>query len=176
MPNELHCKCLIIGCVPWHGSFEYCLKWKSLMNTRHTSKLNKACKNLQKSSSPKEDVIQRKCRSKRRRMGLSKPEAGNTTTNTDERSVSDIINLMERKQVKVVDKGLDESDEDYGSINSSIASGPSLHYVRDLEKLRTSQDLCSSCLKLYRKAKKMRAPIKDTLLDNSKCSSCFVSA
>ncbi|KAM7378889.1 hypothetical protein PAMP_004481 [Pampus punctatissimus] len=146
------------------------------MYTRRSSRLRNASK---QSQSPNEDVVQRQPRSKRRKR--RQREADNDSVNTDEESGHDIIDLINRKHdavcvtveddgkfVEVADKGVDESDEDCHSDNSSIVSGPSMLQINRPEKLRPSQGLCSACQKLHQKAKKTR--IKDKLLDNDPSS------
>ncbi|XP_044074946.1 uncharacterized protein si:ch211-227n13.3 isoform X2 [Siniperca chuatsi] len=150
------------------------------MYQRRSSRLLKASKKSpQRSPSPNEDVIQRRFRGKRQRTGLREAEAGDSAVNTVggwHRDILDIINSThdakrvaeedEVKFVEVADKGVDESDEDCASVTSSIASGPSLLYNTTTKKPRPSQGLCSACRTLYQKAKKMKAPIKNKLLDN----------
>ncbi|XP_028328914.1 uncharacterized protein LOC114479441 isoform X2 [Gouania willdenowi] len=68
------------------------------------------------------------------------------------------------ESVEVTSDKLDKSNEDDGASGcSSIHSGPS---CLSPQKQRLSQFLCMNCHKLYQKAKKTKAPIKDKLLDN----------
>ncbi|KAA8587447.1 uncharacterized protein si:ch211-227n13.3 isoform X2 [Etheostoma spectabile] len=149
------------------------------MYHQRPSRLPKASKNNpQRSPSPNEEVIQRKLKSKRQRTGPRKIEAGDNIVNTDEgkdRDIIDIINSThdgkdveeyEGKSVEVVDEGVDESDEDCCSVSSSVASGPSFLRNASPKKPRPSQGLCSDCQNLYRKAKKIKAPMKSKLLNN----------
>lgn len=150
------------------------------MYPRGSSRPPKASKRSpQRSPSPVEEVIQRRLRGKRQRSGLRKTEAADSVVNTDEgreRDIIDIINTThdaqrvaeddEVKFVEVADKGVDESDEDCASVTSSVASGPSIL----LKKPKKQTPLCSACRKLYQKAKKMKAPIKNKLLDNGECT------
>lgn len=152
------------------------------MYTRRSSNLRTASKkSAHESPSPNEDVLQRRLTSKRHRTWLREADVG--VFNTDEGSGLDIIDLINRKHdaahvmveddgkfVEVADKGVDGSDEDCGSDNSSIVSGPSLLHASCTKKLKPSQRLCSACQKLYQKAKKTKASIKDRLLENSKCT------
>ncbi|XP_070830868.1 uncharacterized protein [Chaetodon trifascialis] len=144
------------------------------MNTRRTSK-----KSPPGSPNPEEEVIQRRFRGRRQRAGLRKTKASDSVACTDEgrgRDIIDIINSThgakhvaeedEGKFVKVADEGVEQSDEDCSSVSSSIASGPSLHYSVSPKKPKPLQGVCSACRKLYQKAKKMKAPIKNKLLDN----------
>lgn len=146
------------------------------MYPRRSSKLPKASKRSPpRSPSSEDEVIQRRSGGKRQRTGLRTTKAGNSviTNEGKDRDILDIINSTcdaervteedEGKLVEVIDEGVDESDEDCVSVTSSIASGPSTL----LKKPRPSRDLCSACKTLYQKAKKMKAPIKDKLLDIS---------
>ncbi|XP_045907224.1 uncharacterized protein si:ch211-227n13.3 isoform X2 [Micropterus dolomieu] len=166
--------------VEYYRSFEYCLKWERPMFRRRSSRLPKISKKSpERSPSPNEEVIQRRLKGKRHRTGLKKAEASDSVVNTDDGRVRDILDIInsthdaklvaeedEVKFVEVADKGVDVSDEDSVSVTSSIASGPSLLYNGASKKPRPSQGLCSACRKLYQKAKKMKAPIKNKLLDN----------
>ncbi|XP_054452495.1 uncharacterized protein si:ch211-227n13.3 isoform X2 [Anoplopoma fimbria] len=151
------------------------------MYPKSSSRLPKASKKRpQRSPSPNEEVIKRKLRGKRQKAGLRETEADDNLVNTDEKKDQDIIDIInstrdarraaeeaEVKFVEVTDEGVDDSDEDCGSVTSSIASGPSvLHNSVSPKKLRPSQGLCSACKTLFQKAKKMKAPIKNKLLDN----------
>ncbi|GLD51375.1 uncharacterized protein AKAME5_000444600 [Lates japonicus] len=165
--------------VEYYRSFEYRLKWKGPMYPRRSSRLPQASKKSpQRSPSPNEEVIQRKLRGKRRGAWQRKTKADEGVVNTDKRSKRDIIDIIndtrdasvaekdEGKFVAIADKGVDESDDDCCSVNSSIASGPSLLPHTSPRKQRPAQGLCSACQKLYQRAKKMKAPIKNKLLDN----------
>ncbi|XP_062285324.1 uncharacterized protein si:ch211-227n13.3 isoform X1 [Scomber scombrus] len=168
--------------VEYYRSLEYNLKWESHMFTKHSSRLqNSSKKNAQESPSPNKDVIQRRLRS--RRHPTWQKEADDGEVNTDEGSRLDIIDLInsthdeehvavedDGKFVEVPDKGVDESDEDCGSDNGSIVSGPSFLQLNSPKKLKPLYGLCQACRKLYQKAKKMKAPIKDKLLDNDPSS------
>ncbi|XP_056248240.1 uncharacterized protein si:ch211-227n13.3 isoform X1 [Seriola aureovittata] len=166
--------------VEYYRSLEYYLEWERPMNPRRSSRLPKAAKKSpQRSPSRNEEVIQRKLRSKRQRTGQRKTEAGDGVINTDEGSNRDIIDIInythdvkcvaeedEGKLVEIADNGVDESDEDCASVTSSVASGPSVLYHTTSKKRRRPRDLCSACQKLYQRAKKMKAQIKNKLLDN----------
>ncbi|XP_071347898.1 uncharacterized protein [Trachinotus anak] len=149
------------------------------MYPRRSSRLPKVSKKSPlRSPSPDEEVIQRKLRGKRRRTGQRTTDTGNGVVKTDKDSNRDIINIISDTQdarqvaeevegevVEIVDEGVDESDEDCGSISSSVASGPSVLY-HTMAKKQRPQDLCSACQKLYQRVKKMKAPVKKKLLDN----------
>lgn len=157
------------------------------MYPRCSSRLPKASKKRpQRSPSSDEEVIRRRLRGRRRRTELKTTEAGGSVVGTEEgrdRDIIDIINLThdakgvaeedEGRFVEVADKGVDESDEDCCSVASSIASGPSILYNAPPKKPRS---LCSTCRKLYQRAKKMKAPVKNKLLDSGVCTPSFVSA
>ncbi|XP_068427196.1 uncharacterized protein si:ch211-227n13.3 isoform X2 [Clinocottus analis] len=147
------------------------------MYPRRSSRLPKASKRSpQRSCSPSEDVIQRKRRNKRRRTALRETEAHDDIVDADEtkdRDIIDIINsecVAEEEEimcVEVADDGVDDSDDDCVSVTSSFASGPSfLHNSVSPKKLRPSQGLCLACKTVYQKARKIKAPIKNKLLDN----------
>lgn len=152
------------------------------MRTRQSARVqNSSKKNAQESPSPNKGVIQRRVRSRRHPTWLK--EADDGEVNTDEGSSLDIIDLInsthdeehvtvedDGKFVEVPDKGVDESDEDCGSDNSSIVSGPSFLQLNSPKKPKPLYGLCQACRKLNQKAKKMKAPIKDKVLDNGKCS------
>ncbi|XP_074544712.1 uncharacterized protein LOC141804268 [Halichoeres trimaculatus] len=128
-----------------------------------------------------ENVIEPQSSSTRQRtMGMKKSKACSKELKTDktrDRDMLDIINNTHRAErffkkddrpfAEVTDQGLDESDEDCVSVNSSIASGPSMPFQASPKKGRAPQSLCSACHKLYLKAKRMKAPMKDKLLDNN---------
>lgn len=150
------------------------------MYTRHSSRLSRSAKrSLQRSPSPDEDLVQRRVRSKRQR----RTEA--TEVNTGKRDIIDIIDDTQDeklasaedglKTVDIDDKGLDDSNEDCASVTSSVASGPSIFHHSTLSDGRPQQDLCSACRKLFQRAKRMKAPIKNKLLDNGE-QSFLVSA
>ncbi|KAG7227345.1 hypothetical protein INR49_000350 [Caranx melampygus] len=168
------CICSVSVQVEYYRSVEYSVKWERPMHTRHSSRLSRAAKkSLHKSPSTDEDFVQRKVRSKRQR----RTEA--TEVNTGKGSKRDIIDVIndrqdekpvyeedELKTVEIADKGLDESDEDCASVTSSVASGPSIFHHTTSNEGIPLQDLCAACQKLFQRAKRMKAPIKDKLLDN----------
>ncbi|XP_034559192.1 uncharacterized protein si:ch211-227n13.3 isoform X2 [Notolabrus celidotus] len=130
--------------------------------------------------SPKKEVTQHRKSSKRqKKMGLKKSKASDSEVNTDKRRDLDLLDIIDRTHgekglleehdrecVEVTNKGVDQSDEECLSVNSSIDSGPSIPFKTSPEKDRPSQSLCSACRKLHSKAKRMKRPIKDKLLDN----------
>lgn len=131
------------------------------MYTRHSSRPQRAAKrSFQKSPSPDEDVVQRRVRSRRQR----RTEA--TEVDTGRRDIIDIINDTQDglKTVEIADEGLDHSDED------SVASGPSIFHHTTASDGTRQQDLCPACRRLFHRAKRMKAPIKNKLLDNSEQS------
>lgn len=123
-----------------------------------------------------EEVIQRRLRSQRQR----KAETGVADTDGGtERDILDFINNAQDEEsvggedggnaVVISDKGLEDSDEDRVSVGSSTASGPSF-YLATSKKPRPSQNLCSACRKLHQKAKKIKTPIINKLLDSGECT------
>ena len=162
------------------------------MYSRRSTRLTRAQKRSpQRSPSPYEETINRRLRGKRQWTGQRRTESGEDVVKTDEGSNSDIISIIsitpDAKRVNEEDKGtvieisddgLEESDEDTGSGGSSIASGPSIlyHSTTTTKTQRPSQDLCSACKMLYQKAKRMKAPIKNKLLENGECTCYLVCA
>lgn len=128
------------------------------MSSIRASKQQKTSKRAQKSPSPNEGegVIQRKLRSSRLRSSLKEAESVTSTVSTD---------VVPNHYIEIDDDGVDkpvDGDDDA----SSIGSGPSLSYIHSIVKLSSPQALCSACRKLHQKAKRLKAPIKDKLLDN----------
>ncbi|XP_047445079.1 uncharacterized protein si:ch211-227n13.3 isoform X2 [Mugil cephalus] len=167
-------------CPHCHSSLQYCMKWKRPMyqkrSSRRLSKLQKASKKSPKKSSlSDEEVVQRRLKGQRRRTGQRKDKGAGDAADKDEGMVRDIIDIIntscdaeeenEGKAIEISDTGLDESDEDRIS-ECSVASGPNFSYCPTPKKPRPSQSLCSACRKLYQKAKRIKAPTKNKLLDN----------
>ncbi|TKS65976.1 hypothetical protein D9C73_000032 [Collichthys lucidus] len=144
------------------------------MYPRRSSRPSKgSTKSRKRSPSPNKDVTQRMLSGKRPKAGQRKTKGVNNIGNV--RDLIDIINSTNDakhvaeeedggKLLKLVDEGLDCSDED--SV-TSVASGPSLKWRPSPKKHRPLQGVCSACRKLYQKAKKMKAPLKNKLLDNN---------
>lgn len=142
--------------------------------TRHSPRLSKVSKKSpQRSPSPSEEVIQRKLKSKRQRKERTATKPSNSLVHTDEDEARDLIDTISSTHeaehvaekdggtlLEVTDEGLDKSD------NESTASGPSLQRHSPPKKRRAPKDMCSACRKLYLKAKRMKAPMKNKLLDN----------
>ncbi|KAG7465383.1 hypothetical protein JOB18_025994 [Solea senegalensis] len=135
-------------------------------------------KSPQRSRSPDEDVTQHKLRGKRPKTGRRRNKVGDGAVTIDERSNQDIsdaggVNHVAKEDegsiIVLADYGI-ESDEDSGSVNSSIVSGPSFLSHTTPKERGTSLHMCSACLKLYHKAEKMNVPMKDKLLDNDPMS------
>lgn len=123
------------------------------MYPRHSSRSTKASKQKsQRSSSPNKDVPHR-LGGKRLRKDI--------IDLIDSTYVAEDVDKKDEENVQVV-----VEDDDCYSETSSVASGPSVLCKSSARKVRPSQCLCSACLKLYQKAKKMKAPIKNKLLDN----------
>lgn len=145
------------------------------MYTRRSSKLRKGSMGGSHRSPHTNDDSIHGMWEKRNRTALRKSKVPDTVVNSDEESVCDIIDIINgaqndkrlaKEDKEVDDEELDFSDEDSHSISSSVASGPSVLQSSSARKARLSQDLCSACRKLHLKAKKMKAPIIDKLLDN----------
>lgn len=153
------------------------------MSPRRSSRVPKASKkSSQKSASLVKEVLPQRLKGKRPKTGPKKAKVDDSIGNTDEGSDRDILDIIngtnaarrvakeEESFVKVTDEGVDESDEDRYSVSSSVASGPSLLLNTTAKKWRPSKGECSACRKLYQKAKRMKAPIKNKLLDNGECT------
>lgn len=147
--------------------------------SRSSRLTNASKKRRQRSPSPNEEVSHYRLRGKRQRTGLRRTKHDDSVVNTNEERVADIIDLIDRthdayhvakkdeeKFAEVADEGGDNCDEDCCSVASSTASGPSVLHIATANKLRPLQGVCSACWKLYQKAKKMKAPIRNKLLDN----------
>ncbi|TKS80244.1 hypothetical protein D9C73_013523 [Collichthys lucidus] len=152
------------------------------MYPRRSSRPSKgSTKSPKRSPSPNKDGTQRMLSGKRPKAGQRKTKAVNNVVDADEGNVRDLIDIInstnDAKHVeeegeeedggdllKVVDEGVDCSDED--SV-TSVASGPSRKWRPSPKKHRPLQGVCSACRKLYQKAKKMKAPLKNKLLDNN---------
>lgn len=81
-----------------------------------------------------------------------------------------VVEEDEGSFVEIAAKGLDESNDDCASDSSSIRSGYCLSYCA-----RLSQGRCSACQKLYHKARRLKAPIKNELLDKGESTNLFYS-
>ncbi|XP_054889343.1 uncharacterized protein si:ch211-227n13.3 [Poeciliopsis prolifica] len=151
--------------VEYYRSFEYTLNWPATMSLRRPSRLQFP----QKSPASDEDVARPRRRSRRRRQRLDETQA-------DVSEEGDIIDLIAshpfakegaaRMAVGTLSYGLDKSNDESGSesSNSSIVSGPSTLCCDYRDEFYS--DLCSACHNLYKKAKRLKAPIRSKLLDN----------
>ena len=153
------------------------------MSPRQSPRVSKASKkSSQKSSNPVKEVQPQRLKGKRPKRGPKKSKVDDSIGDTDEASDRDILDIIsgtnaarrvakeEERFVKVTDEGVAESDEDRYSVASSVASGPSLLHNTTAKKRRPWKGECSACRKLYQKAKRMKAPIKNKLLDNGECT------
>ncbi|XP_069020545.1 uncharacterized protein [Embiotoca jacksoni] len=163
--------------VKCYRSYEYCVKWKRSMYRRRASRLPKASKQSpQRSVLPNEEVTRRKGKGQRPTASLRRAEPGDADQG-EQRDILDIINSAHEAErgaqkdhgesVRVPDSALDESDDDGGgSLCSGRASDCVLPHDVTPQKQRPAQDLCPSCRRLYQRAKRIKAPIKNRLLDN----------
>lgn len=153
------------------------------MSPRQSPRVSKASKkSSQKSGNPVKEVQPQRLKGKRPKRGPKKSKVDDSIGDTDEASDRDILDIIsgtnaarrvakeEERFVKVTDEGVAESDEDRYSVTSSVASGPSLLHNTTAKKRRPWKGECSACRKLYQKAKRMKAPIKNKLLDNGECT------
>lgn len=138
----------------------------------------------QKSPNPKQKVGTRRTRGKTKRARAKKSEAQNGVVSTNDDGARDLIDVIDTNEALRASTeqevnaegdhtGGCDSDDDGLSV-SSISSGPSFpHYTTD-KNPESSPTMCSVCLKLHHKAKRMKKPKKDKLLDNGECTGCVV--
>ncbi|XP_061550117.1 uncharacterized protein si:ch211-227n13.3 isoform X2 [Phycodurus eques] len=170
---------------PTHGGCEppeirqvvYSLNCSVTMNTRCSSKLKTASeKKLDKSPNASEDAVQRQTRAKRRRRRRRRrTEFDDGSINKEDDRIHNIIQIINSHVeeepeagsiAQVVDRGSDYLDEECGS---TTAPSP-LKVTAPNKKLRPPAGLCSSCRKFYQRARRLKTPIKDKLLDNDPTS------
>lgn len=148
------------------------------MYPRQSSKIKKGCKEeLLGSSSPNESIHHNWTKKKQKKKGaLRKTKVDDSGATTDDGDTGDILDIDSTQQkndgwfVRVDDEGVDLCDGDSSSV-SSISSGPLVLDSSSSRKQRPSQDFCSACWNLYKKAKKVKAPLKNEL-DNGEWSNC----
>ncbi|KAM9791370.1 uncharacterized protein si:ch211-227n13.3 [Syngnathus typhle] len=149
------------------------LSWRVRMSNKHSSRLKTASKKkFDKSPKLSEHVVQRRIQPKRRRRNM---EFDDSNIHKKDDSVCDIIDLINShieeepkkdSSVKVVfDQGLHDSDSQCCS-----STAPSPQKVMTPRQTRSPTGLCPSCQKLYQRAKTLKTPIKDKLLDNNPTS------
>lgn len=137
------------------------------MYPRRSVRLSKGSKEeFQESPIPNEESHHHQWTKKQKRT-LRKTKVDDSGANTADETDQDILDIIDEGWcAAVADEGVDFSDEDCDSLADSISSGPSALHSSTAKKQRSSQGLCSACWNLYQKAKKMKSPIKDKLLDN----------
>ncbi|RVE61594.1 hypothetical protein OJAV_G00172090 [Oryzias javanicus] len=142
-----------------------------VMHLRHSSKL---LKGSLKSSIPKNKAINYSLRSQGWKPSLEKTQVDDHKAdsehdqdeNSDGPGISDEEDVeRSRSPAESPDPELDGSSEACWSECSSVASGPSFQRYAALRELVPSQAVCSNCRKLYQRARRMKGPIKDRLLD-----------
>ncbi|XP_061696250.1 uncharacterized protein si:ch211-227n13.3 [Syngnathoides biaculeatus] len=148
----------------------YSLKYRVTMNTRYSSKLKTASKKkLDKSPNTSEAPILRRILPKRRRG----TEFDDSNINKEDNSIHNTININSHVEeepetgyiAQVVDRGLDYLE---GCCWSTAPSCPKV--AAPNKKLRPRAGLCPSCRKFYQRAKRLKTPIKNKLLDNDPTS------
>lgn len=134
----------------------------------------------QKSPNPKQKVGIRRTRGKTKRARSTKSESLNGVVDTDDDGARDLIDVIDSNEAQrasteeeVYAEGAHDEDEERLSV-SSIASGPSFPHDTTNNSLKSSLTMCSVCSKLHQKAKRMKKPMKDKLLDNGECTGCVV--
>ncbi|KAM4605790.1 uncharacterized protein ACJ7VT_017961 [Polymixia lowei] len=158
---------------------EDCLRWKGSMYSRQLSKSKKPSKKASEPPNPCENVVQGRLGSSGQ-AGLRGVWTGDSIIISDNGTDTDIdiMDLTDTRQdiepviIEDVGKPLEMAevteaiDEDQDSVFScsfeSTASGPSFPHM--------NSSLCSGCLELYQKAKNMKRPTKNKLLDNDPTS------
>lgn len=148
------------------------------MYPRQSSRIRKGSKEEFQGSPRPNESIHHKWMMKKRALRITKVD--DSGANTDDESDCEILDIdsTQQKHVKkdegwfarVDDEGVDLSDEDCSSV-SSISSGPSA-WDSNSRKQRLSQGFCSACWSLYKKAKQVKAPIKNKM-DNGEWSHCW---
>lgn len=162
-------------------SFDYSVSWKLPMYTRQSATIKKGCKDeFQASSSPNESIHHKWTKKKKKEEALRNTKVDDGGATTDDKSDCDILDIDSTQQkhvhkndgwfVRVDDDGVDMSDGDCSSV-SSVISGPLILDGSSSRKKRTSQNFCSACWNLYKKAKKVKAPFKNKL-DNGEWLHC----
>lgn len=162
--------------IEYYRSLEYSVKWENLMNPKRTSKRLKSSKHRDSQSSG-EESIQRKVKGQRQQKGCKKGKSVDKGVSADEQRTSDLIDIIDCDHqgendgsflAEVPDEGVEQAEDDEVS-DTSVASGPTLPHNLSAEP----RILCSACCKLYQKAKRIKAPLKDKLLDtNHKSLTC----
>lgn len=138
----------------------------------------------QSSPNPKQKVGIRRTRGKTKRASSKESDAQNGVDDTNDDEAHDIIDLIDmdeaqrastEQEVNVGEahRGGSDSEEDGHSV-SSLSSGPSIPRYTTHKNPESSPTMCSVCLKLHQKAKRMKRPMKDKLLDNGGYTGCVV--
>lgn len=154
--------------VELYRSLEYSMKWKDPMNPIRKSKRLEKFQN----HAYVEDPIERKAGGRRLENGWGKKTQSENRKNraVEKECADDIIDIINRSQesepeervtVEVADEGVEQSDDD----TNSIRSGPSS--PKQLPTEKTAAKLCPACRTLYQRVRRMKAPLKDKLLDNN---------
>ncbi|XP_024129417.1 uncharacterized protein LOC112147338 [Oryzias melastigma] len=146
------------------------------MRLRHSSKLMEG---FPKSPIPKNKAINYSLRSQRWNPSLEKTQSYDHKTDSehDQDENSDVPSISDEEGVgksgspsESADPELDGSSEACWSDCSSVASGPSFRRYAALREPVLSQSVCSTCRKLYQRARSMKGPITDRLYDNDPSS------
>lgn len=149
------------------------------MYPRQSSRIRKGSKEEFQGSPSSNESVRHKWtkKKKKKKRAFRKTKVDDSGATTDDERNCDVFDIDSTQQkdegwfARVEDEGVDLSDEDRGSV-SSICSGPSVLDRSNSRKRRPSQGLCSACWKMYKKAKKVKAPIKNKLLDKGEWLHC----
>lgn len=151
---------------------------------RSTSSTRPSEKASQKSPNPKQKVGIRRTKGETKSARSKRSEAQNDVVDTNVDGARDLIDIIDTNEAQHASteqenhaeeahRGGAESDEDRLSV-SSLSSGPSFPYYTTNKNPKSSPTMCSVCHKLHQKAKRMKKPIKDKLLDNGEYTDCVV--
>lgn len=138
----------------------------------------------QRRQNPNQKVGIRRTRHKTTRAGSKKSKAQDRLVDTSDVEVRDLLDIIDTNEAQdastdqevhadAATGGGCDSDEDRHSV-SSLSSGPSAPHGTTHKNPRPSSAMCSVCHKLHQKAKRMKAPNKDKLPDNSEYTGCVV--
>lgn len=130
----------------------------------------------QKRPNPKQKAGTRRTRGRKKRARSEQSEVRNGEVDTNDYGARDLIEIIDTNEAQrastelevhseVARGGACDSEEDRLSA-SSVSSGPSIPHYATHKNPSSSSTMCSACHKLHQKAKRVKKPMKDKLLDN----------
>lgn len=130
---------------------------------------------------PKQRAGPGRTKGRTRRARSKASEAQSSVDDGSDDGARDLIDLIDSSAaqhgsteqeftVEEAHRGASDSDDD----RYSISSGPYIPHEATPKSPRPSTAMCSGCLKLHQKAKRMKRPMKDKLLDNGENTACVV--